>query len=160
MRHRTLSDILREVDIPPQLQDRLARVVYGLGGGRVPFVFSNAIVGSPAAAGETAICTTPPFNPPGDGAFIFVFGYCALTVGTNGININTRIRQGSGIAGLTIAAFNTVTAAAGNAVAGVSMGIDTTAGQAGVQYTLTVGVASATAVSTVQVAFLIAVGLG
>jgi len=76
---RTLSDLLRSYDVPPQLHDRLARVVYGLGGGRVPFVFSTTVLGNVIAALETAVVTTPPLNPGIDSRAGALFGTYNLT---------------------------------------------------------------------------------
>jgi len=160
MERATLSDILREVKHAPELQDRLARVVFNLGGGRVPFVFSTTIGTSPATNEEEAVCIAPPLNPPSDSPFIALFGMYRLTIGTSGTQLTTRFRQGSGIAGTIVGGNWLDTVVAANILSKMAMAFDTPQLAAGIQYSLTAQILAGAAASTVLNVALLALALG
>jgi hypothetical protein len=142
------------------MQDRLARIAYNLGGGRVPFVFSAAVVGSLANAAETVVCTTPPLNPGNDSPFVILLGIVTVTAGTNATLLNLKCRQGTTALGPNAGLPSTITAVAGTQYAVAVMGVDTPGAVAGLQYSLTGQATAATAVSLVQFAFLMALAMG
>src|SRR5258708_39954309 len=97
---RTLADLLRSYDVPPQLHDRLARVGFNLGGGRVPFVFTVVPAANPLTNAETAVLTTPAINPPSDQAIVLLLGTIAgIGVGTGATLMGGRMWPGFGLAG-------------------------------------------------------------
>jgi hypothetical protein len=151
---------LREVKQAPELHDRLARVVYNLGGGRVPFVYTNTVIASPAAAAETVIATTPAINPPSDTPTILLFGVYQILCGTNGVAIQTRMRQGTTTGGLLLSNTPSLTAVAASNYIMTILAQDTTALLAGIQYSMCAVVTSASAASTVANAALLALALG
>jgi hypothetical protein len=156
----TLADLLREVNVAPQMEDHLARIIFNLGGGRVPMAFSTTVVGSPAAAAETVICTTPPLNPPSDASNIIVIGMYQIQTGTNGTTVNTRIRQGATAAGLVVSGFPGLTVVATQVYTPSILAIDTPGLVAGLQYSMSAQVGAATAVSTVSSLALLAMAIG
>jgi hypothetical protein len=160
MERATLSDILREVKHAPELHDRLARIVYNLGGGRVPFVVSQTVGTSPVTNEEEAVCITPPLNPPSDSPFIILLGTYRITVGTSGTLLNTRFRQGSGIAGTAVSNIWVSTVVAATVVSPFVLGTDTPASAAGIQYSMTCLVTGGAAASAVAAALMIALALG
>ena len=139
MARQTLSDMLRSFDVPPQLHDRLARVVYNLGGGRPPIVLSTTLLaGSFAAATETIVCTTPPLNPGLDSGNVLVFGtVCIGGVGANGTLMLAQIRRGTTLAGPQIGNNYQQTVVPPAVATGTCIVFDTPGAVAGVQYTLT-----------------------
>lgn len=156
----TLSDILREVKHAPELHDRLARVVYGLGGGRVPFVFTSTIGTSPATNEEEAVAITPPLNPPSDSPLIILLGTYRITIGTSGTSLTTRFRQGAGVAGSAVIGNLTQTVVATNIVSSTFVAHDTPASAAGIQYSMTAQITGGAAASAVAVVEMIALALG
>lgn len=158
---RTLSDVLRSFDIPPQLHDRLARVVYNLGGGRVPFVYTTTFNTPIVTTTEFFICTTPPLNPGVDTGVVLLLGFWgtgALASGTT--SCNALIRRGNTLAG-NICNQNTLDRATALApYTGYAIGIDTPGAVAGQTYSLSAITNLASGNTTVLVAFLIALALG
>jgi hypothetical protein len=118
-------------------------------GVRLYSVVSNVVLGSPAAAAETAIATTPGINLALDNAQILLFWYLAITIGTNGTSLKIFIKRGSGTAGNFINQSFLATVAAGNLVVSSGHYADSPGVVAGQQYTLTATVGAASAVSTV-----------
>jgi len=158
---RTLAELLRSYDVPPQLHDRLARVVYGLGGGRVPFVFTVAAAANLLTNAETAVLTTPAINPPSDQAIVLVLGTIAgIGVGTGGTLMVARMRQGSGLAGGTVGPTWQQTTAVGNTTSATLVALDTPGAVAGLAYTMSGQMLGASANSGVSSGFLIALALG
>jgi hypothetical protein len=161
MSHRTLSDLLRSYDVPPQLHDRLARVVYNLGGGRVPFVLSTTLLGNLNNAVETAVCTTPPLNPGLDSAVVLVLGCYALgALGATGGALQTQVRRGADVTGVALFPTGTLVVAAGGSALVTIIVSDTPGAVAGVQYTMSGRAVGATAPSALVTTLLIALALG
>lgn len=161
MERATLSDILREVKHAPELHDRLARIVYNLGGGRVPFVLTTTALNNLVNAVETVMLTTPPLNPGLDSAIVLLLASAAVgPIGTSGTALVTRFRQGTGITG-TVAGFSTTTTTvAGNSLNATQIGIDTPGAVAGLQYSFTGSVTAGATNSTVGTGLMIALALG
>lgn len=158
---RTLSDLLRSFDIPPQLHDRLARVVYNLGGGRVPFVFTTSVNSPILTTTELVVLTTPPLNPGIDSAVVLLLGYW----NTNALSAaatfcGTTIRRGTTIASPVVNAqpFDRATASTG--YTGFAMQMDTPGAVAGQQYALTAIVGGASGNTAVISGFFAALALG
>jgi hypothetical protein len=161
MARQTLSDLLRSYDVPPQLHDRLARVVYNLGGGRVPFVFTTAVLSALQTNAETAVLTTPPLNPGIDSAVVLLFGvYNIAPAGTGGTTVTTRLHRGTTIAGFQLVVNTLVDAVAGANVAPSIVTVDTPGAVAGLQYTLSGQMTVASANSNVLSGCLVALALG
>lgn len=120
---------------------------------------SVAVVGSPAAAAETIVCTVAVPASIAVVSGVFLLGWAALTVGTNGTAITVRIRQ-TNVAGAVIATSGALTGgiAAAGLVAPTIFGLDTAPPAAGV-YVLTVQVTAGSAVSTVSGTQLIAIAV-
>jgi hypothetical protein len=115
---------------------------------------SEAVVASPAAAAETTIATV---TIPLDVAVnlgVFLFGWAAWTVGTNGVSANLKLRQ-TDTSGSTRAATGALTETAGNLYSHSVIGFDSAPTAAGV-YVLTLTVASGSAASTVSAVELLA----
>jgi hypothetical protein len=156
----TLSDILREVSHAPQLHDHLARVVYGLGGGRMPFVVTGAL-SNLVTSGETVICTTPSLNPGNDSPFILcIGGWDTNAIGTTGSFALTQVKRGPFPSGANIGATNRTTVIAGNAYSTVLVGFDTPGAVAGQTYVMTGTITAATVNTVVDSGILIAISFG
>lgn len=115
---------------------------------------SATVVGSPAAAAETAICSV---TIPDDVAIalgVLLLGYAAFTVGTNGVSGTLRLRQ-TDTSGTVVTSSGAVTETAANLDARSIVGFDTAATVGGV-YVMTLTVASGSAASTVSAARLVA----
>src|SRR5260370_39032327 len=129
-------------------------------GVRFPSVSSNTIIGSPAAAAETIIATSPALTIPLDFAQVLLFWFILLTIGTAGNAVTLRLRRGTGVTGAVVnIGGGATTAVATNVVALSGSYADTPGAVAAQQYTLTAQIAAATAVSTVTDVSLIAFSL-
>lgn len=120
------------------------------------FVWSTAVVASPALAAETVIASV---LIPTDATLVkgvILNGWAALTVGTSGVSLRFRIRQGS-ITGSTVADSGLLTAVAANLVQSGVQGIDTAAVLPNQTYVLTLIVGSGAAISTVSAVLLNAI---
>lgn len=115
---------------------------------------SNAVAGSPAAAAETVIATLAglvlPSNDPVD-----IEGSCDVTVGTTGNAATLRIRRGADTTGTVLATYGPFTVVAANRVNLTINAVDTQVPElSGQGYVLTLQITAATAISTVNAAYL------
>ena len=123
---------------------------------------SSTIIGSPSAAAETVIATTPAFSA--DVAFslgVFVTVEIAYTLGTSASACTVKIRQGTGTSGTVIYSTGAMTGGHNTATQLVSdsaQGIDT-APAAGQQYTVTLQVTGGAAASTVSAVSIVAIAI-
>lgn len=115
---------------------------------------SETVVASPAAATETIIATVTIPSDVAVTAGVFLFGWAAFTVGTNGVSANLKLRQ-TDASGTTKAATGAMTETAANLDARSILGFDAAPPAAGV-YVLTLTVASGSAPSTVSAVELVA----
>lgn len=111
---------------------------------------TTTIIGSPAAATETIVATTPGFTPPVDTDSVLLLAQIAFTVGTNGVSMRLRIRQGATAAGTTVGDTGLLTCVAANLVAPLVFAVDTPGIVNNFQYTLTLTIGSGSAASTVS----------
>jgi hypothetical protein len=118
---------------------------------------SVAVAASPAAAAETTVCS---LTLSGDIAVVAgtaLFGYVALTVGTNGTDVTVKLRR-TDTSGTTVVSSGIINApAAGDLLAYSIQGFDTGTVMPSQVYVLTVTVANGSAPSTVSAASLIAI---
>lgn len=117
------------------------------------FGFSKTVVGSPALAAITSICTV---TVPGDLAVltgINLEGWCAFTVGTSGVSAKLDLRQGS-VAGAVVATTGLITVVAANLVTISVNGVDTVPVLPNQVYVLALTITSGAAISTVSAAQL------
>lgn len=119
------------------------------------FAHSEVVVASPAAAAETIICSVTLEQGIPISLGVFLFGWCALTVGTNGVSHQLKLRQ-TNVSGTTKADSGAVTAVATNLRAPSIQGFDSGPAD-GQVYKLTLQVASGSAESTVSAVSLIAI---
>lgn len=119
-------------------------------GVRMASVFSNAIVGSPALAAETIICTTGAINLAVDNAQVLLVAFVEMTIGTSGVLLTLRLRRGSALTSTLVNVGNGATVAATNVVRHSMCYADSPGVVAGVQYSLTAQVGSGAAASTVS----------
>jgi hypothetical protein len=125
-------------------------------------VQSSAVVGSPALAAETIVCTLPALDasvPFSTG--VFLSGVVSFTVGTSGTAITVRIRQGAVAgSGTVVASTGAITGgvAAGNLLSQDLQGFDT-APAAGQVYSLQLTVTGGAAASTVSQTNLTAIAV-
>ena len=123
---------------------------------------SATVIGSPAAAAETVIATTPAFG--NDVAFqlgVFITCELAYTLGTSASACTVKIRQGTGTSGTVIYSTGAMTGGHNTATQLVSdsaQGFDT-APAAGQQYTVTLQVTGGAAASTVSAVSIVAIGI-
>ncbi len=118
---------------------------------------STVVVASPSANAETIVASV---SLPADLQFasgVFLIGWAAFTVGTNGVSSNLRIRQTS-VSGSIIAASGAATEVAANLDERNVHGFDT-APAAGQIYKLTLTVGSGSAASTVSAVSLAAIAV-
>lgn len=115
-----------------------------------PRFFTNAaVVTSPTANAITAICN---ITIPGNVAIIngiFVWGWCAFTVGTSGVSAKLDIRQ-TGVAGAVIATTGLTTVTAASLIETGCQGLDAAAVLPAQVYSLCLTVTSGAATSTVS----------
>ena len=122
-----------------------------------PRVFQDKTVdASPADATETVIATLSMPDDLAVGEGVLVFGWCTLTVGTNGTSILTRIRRDS-VAGTAIAASGATTAVAAQLVDRSIVAFDTAPVFPNEVYVMTLTVGAATAASTVSAVSLVGI---
>jgi hypothetical protein len=160
MRARTLSDILREVNVAPQMQDTLARIVKNLGGGRMPTVFTT-VANNISNAAESVVSITPALNPGSDAALVLVIGmWPTAAIGATGTVAITRIRQGTTVAGAQVGTSYSNTVVAANLYSGFAMAMDTPGAVAGMQYSMTAQITGGSANTNVVSAFLMAMAIG
>lgn len=119
------------------------------------FFHSETVVASPPDATETIICSV---SIGGDLAVtqgVYLFGWCALTAGTNAVGATLQIRQtnASGSSKVTTGA---VTVVATKLYAPSVFTIDTAPGSSTQVYVMTLTMASGSAESTVSQARLMA----
>jgi hypothetical protein len=119
-------------------------------GVRLGSVFSNAIVGSPALAAETIICTTGALNLAVDNAQVLLVGFVEITIGTSGVSLTLRLRRGAATSSTLINVGSAATVAATNVVRHSICYADSPGVVAGVQYSLTAQVGSGAAASNVS----------
>jgi hypothetical protein len=161
MRRPTLSDILRDMHVAPEMQDRLARTVYNLGGGRMPMVFSAVSAGNALNAAESVVVTSPPLNPGLDSALVLlIFEWSTGTIGTTGTAVTMIIRQGTTALGPNVGLNPTTLCTAGQPFNGVMVAVDTPGAVAGQQYTGTITVTGAGTNSATVKTFLLAMAIG
>lgn len=118
-------------------------------GVRFPSVASNVVIGSPALAAETIICTTPPLNIPLDFAQVLLFWYIFITIGASGTGLTLRIRRGTGLTGTQVNVTPTFSYVAGQNAGQSGCYFDTPGAIAGQQYTLTAQIPAGAAASAV-----------
>ena len=120
--------------------------------------FTNTIIASPALAAETIVATTGAISQVYDGASIFLFWFCELTIGTSGISLNAKLRRGAALTSTLVNVGQARTVVAGNLVSFSGVYFDNAGIVAGVQYSLTLTIGSGAAASTLtDVALLAAV---
>lgn len=116
---------------------------------------SAAVVASPAANAETIIASLTITEPLQQATGVYLFGFAAYTVGTNGVSVNLKLRQ-TDTSGTTIKATGATTAVAANLGSGFLFGLDTAGTLPGQVYVLTMTVASGSASSAVSAVTLAA----
>lgn len=109
------------------------------------FVGTSTITTSPAAGSETVIATLtiPSFGDISVVSGIRVQAFAAVTIGTNGVSANLRVRQ-TDVNGSVVQATGALTVTAGNLYAPSLLGFDATPGIKAYALTLTIGSGSAT----------------
>lgn len=110
---------------------------------------SATVTGSPAAAAETIVATSPATGELSFGLGVLVVAYAAVTVGTNGTALTWRIRQ-TDASGTVVKSSGAKTATAATLVDELMFGIDTSPAAAGQVYVLTLTVTAGSAASTVS----------
>lgn len=120
-------------------------------------VQSKTIVGSPALAAETIVCTVTIPSAPTVFTGVLLWGWVAFTVGTSGVSANLRIRQ-TDTSGSIIVATGATTVSAASLTEIGCQGIDLTPLAAGV-YVLTLIIGSGAAASTVSATQLTAIAV-
>lgn len=120
------------------------------------FFYSTTVVGSPAAATETIICSVAIGGDLAVTQGVYLFGWCALTAGTNAVGALMQIRQ-TNASGTSKVSSDAVTVVATKLYAPSVFTIDTSPGSATQVYVLTLTMGSGSAESTVSQARLIAV---
>ena len=118
---------------------------------------SETVSASPAAAVETIIGTITLPSGLTLATGVFLFGWAAYTVGTNGTGGNLKIRQ-TDASGSTKAATGALTVVATNLVHATAIGFDAAPTAAGV-YVLTLTVTGGSAASTVSALELLAIAV-
>lgn len=120
------------------------------------FVGTSTIAASPAAGSETVIATLtiPSFGDISQTSGIRLQGFAAVTIGTNGVSANLRIRQ-TDVNGSVVIATGALTVVAGNLYAPSILGFDAAPGIKAYALTLTIGSGSAS--STVSALHLSAI---
>jgi len=109
---------------------------------------------------ETVVATSSPINADNLEQYVSIEGLLDLTVGTAGTTVTLRLRRGTTTAGTLISQLNTwgpFTVTATNRVNFAIGGYDVPGLSGGIQYVLTVAVASATGNSTANSAAIQAI---
>jgi hypothetical protein len=123
---------------------------------RYAVTFTSTIVASPAAASETIVATTGPIGLIYDGAAVFVWWFCELTIGTSGVSLNAKLRRGAALTSTLVNVGQARTVVAGNLVSFSGCYVDNAAGASAPQYSLTLTVGSGAAASTLTDVMLLA----
>lgn len=110
---------------------------------------SATVTGSPAAAAETIVATSPAAGDLQLGIGILILAFAAVTVGTNGTALTWRIRQ-TDASGTIVKSSGAKTAVAANLTDEVIAGFDTAPAASGQVYVLTLTVTAGSAASTVS----------
>lgn len=118
-------------------------------------VISTTVAASPTGATETAIATLVVPGALSTPLGVIVIGWCAFTVGTNGVSTQLRLYHGT-TAGTKIGDSGAVTAVAANLGAFEVIGFDASPALPNQTYTLSLTVASGSATSTVSQVRLLA----
>ena len=119
------------------------------------FLESHAVVGSPAGASETTVCSLTIASDVVVTKGIFLEAWVAVTVGTNGVSLQVKIHH-TNSSGATIADTGAVTAVATDLYALSCQGVDAVPVLPGQIYIVTLTVASGSATSTVSAVSLFA----
>lgn len=119
---------------------------------------SATVTGSPAAAAETIVATSPATGELQFGLGVLVIAYAAVTVGTNGTALTWRIRQ-TDLSGTVIKSSGAKTVTAANLVDELICGVDTAPAVAGQVYVLTLTVTAGSAASTVSAVEIVTVAV-
>lgn len=124
-----------------------------------PRVFtSTTVVGSPALAAETIVCSVTCTGDLASTLGVVLVGWCSLTIGTSGASVTARIRR-TDVNGTVV--YTTGALTGGVAAAGLVHytvpGYDAGGFTNGRVYVLTLTIGSGGAVSTVSAAGLVAV---
>lgn len=122
------------------------------------FFVSTTVAASPAAAVETTICTLTVTGDIATSDGVYLFGWCAFTMGTSGTAATIKIRQTS-TAGATVATSGATTGVAAALYNLSILGLDVLASVVSQVYVLTLTIAAGAAASTVSAAGLIAVAV-
>jgi predicted permease len=120
------------------------------------FFYSTTVVGSPAAATETIICSVAIGGDLAVTQGVYLFGWCAVTAGTNAVGATMQIRQ-TNAAGTSKVSTDAVTVVATKLYAPSVFTIDLAPASSTQVYVLTLTMASGSAESTVSQARLFAV---
>ena len=135
--------------------DKIAANVIGIDlSGR--FFVTTAVVASPAAAGETIIASLTVSANAALTSGVWLAGWAAYTVGTNGTAVQLRLRQ-TNVAGTVVGNTGALTGSQHGAAilsADDVNGFDAAAVLPGQTYVLTMQVTAGSAVSTVSGVFL------
>jgi hypothetical protein len=159
MTHRTLADILREVNVAPQMQDTLARIAYNMGV-RWPSVGTTASVGALASNGaESLIMTTPPLNLTLDFAQVLLLWWFTGNSGNSTTALNPKIRRGAALTSALVNVGNAIAVTAASQVSLSGCYIDTPGAVAAQQYSLTLTGTATTGVGTFLDGCMIALSL-
>lgn len=120
---------------------------------------STSVAASPADATETAVCTVTCTGDIAAVAGVYLFGFAAFTVGTNGVSVNAKLRRtdASGTTVIATGVTNEGVTAATQLGYRTLLGFDSGPTLPGQVYVLTLTVGSASAASTVSAATLVAV---
>jgi hypothetical protein len=110
---------------------------------------TTVVVGSPAAAAETIIASLTLADALQVISNIKLFGWAALTVGTNGVSVQLRIRQ-TDVNGAIVGDSGATSQTAAKLIAFSVPGVDASPTLPGQVYVLTAQVASGSATSTVS----------
>jgi hypothetical protein len=122
------------------------------------FFNSTVVAASPAAATETTIATLTLAGDLAIGTGVYLFGWAAFTMGTNGTGATMKIRRTS-TAGATIASSGITLGVATGIYQPAIMGIDPNPVPNTTVYVLTLTIANGSAASTVSAVNLTAVAV-
>jgi hypothetical protein len=122
------------------------------------FFSSSVVAGTPALAAETTICTLTLVNDLAIGTGVYLFGWCAFTMGTSGTGATMKIRRTS-TAGTTIVTGGITLGVATGIYQPSIMGLDPNPVPNTTVYVLTLTIQAGGAASTVSAAQLTAVAV-
>lgn len=115
---------------------------------------STTVTGSPAAASETIVCTSPALGNVAVQKAVYLVAFVAFTVGTNGVSATLKIRQ-TDASGSTLVTTGATTVVAANLWEMQAVAIDASPTVPGQVYVATLTIGSGSAASTVSAAALI-----